>query len=114
MSDLIKLGDQVLKKLNQLPKNPGIYKFLNKDKKVIYIGKAKNLSNRTKSYYLNSKNRSKKVNRLTSEAHFLDVILTSTELEALLLEQYSIKKHRPKFNLQFKDDKGYPWIKRLS
>tara|TARA_B100001013_G_scaffold176658_1_gene106179 strand:+ start:3074 stop:4900 length:1827 start_codon:yes stop_codon:yes gene_type:complete len=110
MSNLIIIGDQVLKQLNQLPKNPGIYKFLDKDKKIIYIGKAKNLSNRTKSYYLNLKNRSKKVNRLTSEACYLEVILTSTELEALLLEQYAIKEHRPKFNLQFKDDKGYPWI----
>ena len=110
MPDLICLGDKVLKQLSALPKNPGIYKFLDINQEIIYIGKAKNLSTRIRSYFLNLKNKSKKLNTLISEASFLDITITSTELEALLLEQHSIKQHRPKFNVQFKDDKGYPWI----
>ena len=110
MSNIIYLGDGVLKELHELPNTPGIYKFLNEDKEIIYIGKAKDLSRRTKSYFSNLKNKTRKLKTLISETHFLDITITSTELEALLLEQHSIKQHRPKFNVQFKDDKGYPWI----
>jgi len=110
MSEIISLENQVLKKLNHLPNSPGIYKFFNAQKKILYIGKAKNLSSRTKSYFSNIKNKSNKLKSLISEARLLEITLTSNELEALLLEQHLIKKHLPKFNVQFKDDKGYPWI----
>ena len=111
MSNIIYLGDEAQKELHELPNTPGIYKFLNEDKEIIYIGKAKDLSKRTKSYFSNLKNKTRKLKTLISETRFLDITITSTELEALLLEQHSIKQHRPKFNVQFKDDKGYPWIK---
>ena len=110
MSEIIELGGHVLKKLSELPKDPGIYKFLDKRREVLYIGKAKNLSNRTKSYFTKLNNRSKKLKTLIAESRFLEITLTSSELEALLLEQYSIKQYLPKFNVQFKDSKGYPWI----
>ena len=110
MSEIITLENQVLKKLSQLPNNPGVYKFFSPQKKILYIGKAKNISSRTKSYFSNIRNKSNKLKALISEASFLEITLTSNELEALLLEQHLIKEHRPKFNIQFKDDKGYPWI----
>ena len=78
---------------------------------IIYIGKAKNLKNRVKSYFSRKNSKSKKEISLLLDASYLAITLTNTELEALLLEQHFIKKWKPKFNIQFKDDKGYPWIK---
>ena len=111
MQNSISLTDKKTKNLNFLPTEPGIYRFLDSKKEVIYIGKAKNLRKRVKSYFSKSKVKSKKLKRLTSESIFLEMTITSTELEALLLEQHSIKELKPKYNVQFKDDKGYPWIK---
>jgi len=97
--------------LKDLPKEPGIYKFLDEKKIPLYIGKAKNVKNRVPSYFKNSKDRTKKIKNLIKESSYLDISLTKNELEALLLEQYLIKEYKPKFNVQFKDDKGYPWIR---
>lgn len=97
--------------INSLPKRPGVYKFLDKSKNPIYIGKAKNLKNRISSYFRESVDNSKKLKKLLGNLSSIEVILTNTELEALLMEQYQIKEEKPKFNVQFKDDKGYPWIK---
>ena len=97
--------------LRKLPTNPGIYKFIRKDNNPIYIGKAKNLRKRVTSYFRASKDKTQKIKNLVKEALFIDITITNTELEALLLEQHQIKEFRPKFNVQFKDDKGYPWIK---
>ena len=77
---------------------------------TIYIGKAKSLKNRLMSYFRISA-RTKKIKRLFDQAKFIDLSLTNTELEAFLYEQFLIKEYKPKFNVQFKDDKGYPWIK---
>ena len=97
--------------INHPYKNAGIYKFLGLNKDVLYIGKAKNLHNRLSSYFRISKTTSPKLKNLISEAKFLNIIITDSELEALLLEQHEIKEHRPKYNVVFKDDKGYPWIR---
>tara|TARA_Y100001970_G_C14250197_1_gene871265 strand:+ start:3338 stop:5179 length:1842 start_codon:yes stop_codon:yes gene_type:complete len=97
--------------LKSLPQKPGVYKFLDERAFPIYIGKAKNLRNRVSSYFRQSSNKTKKVNRLVDSLKSIEVTLTNTELEALLLEQHLIKEKKPKFNAQFKDDKGYPWIK---
>ena len=97
--------------LKDLPKEPGIYKFLDEKKIPLYIGKAKNVKNRVPSYFKNSKDRTKKIKNLIKESRYLDIALTKNELEALLLEQHLIKETKPKFNVQFKDDKGYPWIR---
>ncbi len=93
-----------------VPKNPGVYKFLDKSKKHLYIGKAKYLNKRLASYFRVA-SRSKKIDKLFDSAKFIELSLTNTELESLLYEQFLIKKYKPKFNVQFKDDKGYPWIK---
>tara|TARA_X000000368_G_scaffold226576_1_gene178822 strand:+ start:4137 stop:5978 length:1842 start_codon:yes stop_codon:yes gene_type:complete len=97
--------------LRDLPKNPGVYKFLDESKKVIYIGKAKNLRNRIPSYFANSSNKTKKLKKLVYLLKSIEITITNSELEALLLEQYLIKEKKPKFNVQFKDDKGFPRIK---
>jgi len=97
--------------LNSLPKKPGVYRFLDKSKNPIYIGKAKNLKNRVSSYFRGSVSNSKKTKKLIDNLRGIEFTLTNTELEALLMEQYLIKEVKPKFNVQFKDDKGYPWIK---
>ena len=97
--------------LNSLPKEPGVYKFFNKLGKAIYIGKAKDLRLRVSSYFKDSDVILEKTKKLVETSNYLEIILTNNELEALLLEQYLIKEERPKFNVQFKDDKGYPWIR---
>ena len=97
--------------LHDLPKNPGVYKFLDESKKTIYIGKAKNLRNRISSYFANSSNKTKKLKKLVYLLKSIEITITNSELEALLLEQYLIKEKKPKFNVQFKDDKGFPRIK---
>lgn len=111
MKHILSLKGDLKYFFQDLPKNPGVYQFINKKQKTIYIGKAKNLKSRIISYFQESKNRSQKAKNLINESKFIEIILTKNELEALLLEQHLIKEIKPKFNVQFKDDKGYPWIK---
>ncbi len=96
--------------IKQIPKSPGVYKFLDTYGNPLYIGKAKLLNKRFSSYFRKS-SRSKKIEKLLTQAKYLEFAITNTELESLLHEQYLIKELKPKFNVQFKDDKGYPWIK---
>ncbi len=96
--------------IKEIPKLPGVYKFLDSSGIPLYIGKAKLLNKRVASYFRKSY-KSKKIEKLLSKAKFIEIALTNTELESLLYEQYLIKELKPKFNVQFKDDKGYPWIK---
>ena len=103
--------DSVKLFLKELPSKPGVYKFQDKKHNSIYIGKAKNIRNRVTSYFSESKSKSKKVKSIVNESNYLDLVITKTELEALLFEQIRIKEEKPKYNVQFKDDKGYPWIK---
>ncbi len=93
-----------------IPQCPGVYKFLDSSRRPLYIGKAKSLKKRLASYFRMS-SRPEKINKLLEIAKFIEFSLTNTELESLLHEQYLIKNYQPKFNVQFKDDKGYPWIK---
>jgi len=97
--------------LKTIPRKPGVYKFLNKSKQPIYIGKAKNLQKRISSYFRDSTGTSNKIKKLINSLQSFEITITNTELEALLMEQYLIKDRKPKFNVQFKDDKGYPWIR---
>ena len=97
--------------VKNLPMEPGVYKFLDEKKVPIYIGKAKNIKNRVTSYFRDSESQSKKIKKLVRSSKKIEIILTSSELEALLVEQHLIKQTKPRFNVQFKDDKGYPWIK---
>ena len=102
--------DELKDFIKEIPQSPGVYKFLDKSKSPLYIGKAKTLNKRVASYFRKS-SRSKKIENLLRQAYFIEFALTNTELESLLHEQFLIKELKPKFNVQFKDDKGYPWIK---
>ena len=97
--------------LDNLPTRPGVYLMKDRYGKIIYIGKAINLRNRVRSYFHASANHPPKVQRLVSRISDIDFIVTDSELEALILECNLIKRHRPRFNVRFKDDKRYPYIK---
>ena len=97
--------------LKSIPTLPGVYQFKNKDNKIIYIGKAKNLKNRVRSYFQNQKNKSSKTVSMMKNAYDLDWIVVENEVEALLTEANLIKKYRPKYNVLMKDDKSYPYIR---
>ncbi len=102
---------ELRKKAMALPTTPGVYIMKNKDKKIIYIGKAKALKNRVSSYFGSHSNHSLKVIRMVQNVDNFDYILCDTEFEALVLECSLIKQHMPKYNILLKDDKGYNYIK---
>lgn len=102
---------ELRKKAMALPLQPGVYIMKNKDKKIIYIGKAKKLKNRVSSYFGSHSNHSLKVIRMVENVDDFDYILVDTEFEALVLECSLIKQHMPKYNILLKDDKGYNYIK---
>ena len=93
---------------SNIPEHPGVYRFYNKQDKVIYVGKAKNLKNRLNNYF--QTNLATKTYRMVHEAVRVDWTIVSTELEALALEFSWIKQYQPKYNVQFKDDKSYPYL----
>ena len=94
-----------------LPTTPGVYIMKDKNKKIIYIGKAKALKNRVSSYFGSHTNHTLKVIRMVEHADDFDYILCDSEFEALVLECSLIKQHQPKYNILLKDDKGYNYIK---
>ena len=102
---------ELRKKAMALPLQPGVYIMKNKDKKIIYIGKAKKLKNRVSSYFGSHSNHSLKVIRMVENVDDFDYILVDTEFEALVLECSLIKQHMPKYNILLKDDKVYNYIK---
>ena len=92
----------------ELPENSGIYQFYDEYEKLLYVGKAKNLKNRVSSYL--NKGSNKKASLLRNQIRYLELIITNTESDALILEQSLIRKKKPPFNVQFRDDKSYPMI----
>lgn len=99
----------LLKKALNLPEKPGVYTYYDKNGKVIYVGKAKNLKNRVTSYFQSGRNA--KTEKLVNTAANFEIIVTETELQALLTECSLIKRHNPFFNIKLKDSKGYPYIR---
>jgi excinuclease ABC subunit C len=98
-------------RVKDFPTQAGVYLMKNQVDKIIYVGKAKNLRNRVRSYLTDSKDHSPKTKILVSHIIEIEYIITKTEVEAFLLEASLIKKHRPKYNIRLKDDKSYPYIK---
>ena len=98
-------------KLAQLPSNPGVYQFRSKEGKVIYVGKAKNLRNRVRSYFQGRRPHDAKTTALVTRIADLEIIVTDSVVEALILEDTLIKKLRPRYNIMLRDDKTYPWIR---
>lgn len=104
--------EHLKEKLSLLPNKPGCYLMKDKNGTVIYVGKAKVLKNRVRSYFTGSHDG--KTLRLVQEIADFEYIVTSSNIEALLLEMNLIKKHEPKYNVNLKDDKSYPYIKITS
>ena len=104
------IGKEVIKKeLPLMPKLPGVYRMLNAKNEILYVGKAKNLTNRLKSY-VSEKNHIIRTERMLSQTKKLEITTTSNESEALLLEANLIKKYKPKYNILLRDDKSFPFI----
>ena len=105
------MKDKVEEKLKLLPTNAGVYLMKNELGKIIYVGKAINLKNRVKSYFQSSRNHSPKVSSMVQNIYDFEYIITTNEIEALILECNLIKKYRPKYNISLRDDKTYPYVK---
>ncbi len=103
-------NEQLETKLNNLPSNSGVYQFINDKGKIIYVGKAKNLRNRVRSYFYNNVTNVKTA-ALVCKISNLELIVTDNEIEALVLENNLIKQFKPRYNVNLKDDKSYPYIK---
>jgi len=95
--------------LTQLTERPGVYRMFNQSAKIIYVGKAKNLKRRVSSYFKKSHDEIKTAS-MVSQVAYIEVTVTDTESEALILENTLIKRHKPKYNILFRDDKSYPYI----
>ena len=102
------MNNTLKQKLETIPHLPGSYQYYNKDKEIIYVGKAKDLNKRVRSYFVGAHDA--KTTKLVSEIDDLEYIITSTEEEALVLEINLIKKHMPKYNISLTDDRRYPYI----
>ena len=106
---LIEIKDHPTRIIKNIPSKPGTYRMLDSSEKVLYVGKAKNLKKRIPSYF--NKNESHaKTRLLMSNVASLDLTVTNTENEALILEYSLIKRYRPKYNVVLRDDKSYPYI----
>ena len=101
----------VEEKLKLLPDKPGVYIMKNDYGKIIYVGKAIVLKNRVRQYFQSNKNHTPKVRAMVSHIADFEIIMTHSEVEALILECNLIKKHRPRYNISLKDDKSYPYVK---
>lgn len=97
-------------KLENLPNSPGVYQHKDAEGKVLYVGKAKNLRNRVRQYFQKSRGLDSRIEKMLGKATDLEVIVTDSEVEALILEANLIKKLKPRYNVNLKDDKSYPYI----
>ena len=103
--------DTIAEKLKNLPHNPGVYIMKDISNEILYIGKAISLKNRVRQYFQNSSGHALRISVMIEKINDFEIILTDSELEALILEYNLIKKHRPKYNVALKDDKSYSYIK---
>jgi len=100
----------LLDKIKNLPEKPGVYQFLDEKGKIIYIGKAKSLKKRVASYFNKRRHENNKIRVLVSRIFDIRHIVVNSESDALLLENNLIKKYQPRYNINLKDDKTFPWI----
>ena len=111
LNDSLKKREKFLPKLKNLPSLPGVYLLKNENNDILYIGKAKSLRNRVRSYFQKSGSHNLRIKIMVSLVRDLSIILTDTEAEALILEEQLIKTHLPRYNVTLKDDKSYPYCK---
>lgn len=98
-------------KIKDVPNDPGVYMMLDENGEIIYVGKAKNLKNRLRSYFFNLSNRTAKVMAMLEHVADFRYIICASEVDALLTENNLIKKHSPRYNILLKDDKAYPFLR---
>lgn len=110
MGASLEINPELKKELDHLPDRPGVYIFRNRAGRAIYVGKAVSLPNRLRSYF-QARGLPERIRRMVEEAVRLEYIVTDTEAEALVLECNLIKRYRPKYNIDLKDDKSYPYIR---
>lgn len=103
-------GINVKDKVDHLPMSPGVYMFKDSEKRLLYVGKAKRLRNRVRSYFQDSRNHDGRIRLMVRKIADLEVIVTDSEAEALILENNLIKKHHPRYNILYRDDKTYPYV----
>src|SRR5574344_693292 len=104
-------SDSIKNALAVLPDKPGVYLMHDAEGKVIYVGKAVVLKNRVRSYFRNLASHTPKVRAMVAKIAEIETIITSSEVDALILECNLIKKYRPRYNISLKDDKTYPYLK---
>lgn len=102
--------EKLREKIDHLPQSPGVYQFFDKNRTVLYVGKAKRLRTRVRSYFRESANHDGRIRLMVSKIDDLEVIVTDSESEALILENHLIKKLHPRYNIMYRDDKSYPYI----
>ena len=105
------MNENLREKIKKLPENSGVYLMKDADKNIIYVGKAKVLKNRVSQYFRKNSNHPPKVAHMVTQIEDFEYIVTSNEIEALVLESNLIKQYRPYYNILMRDDKSYPYIK---
>ena len=108
---MVAVSKELALKLKNLPTSPGVYLFKNARGKIIYIGKAKNLRNRVRTYFQASNHHDAKTARMVSRVADLELMATENEIESLILEANLVHEHKPRYNVRLKDDKHFPYIK---
>lgn len=103
-------NEQIKQQVKNMPKLPGCYQYFDNTGEIIYIGKAKNLYNRVNSYFMGDKKDSPKLQVMVPQIESVECIVVNSEIEALILENELIKKHKPKYNILLKDDKKFPYF----
>ena len=98
-------------KLDMLPTKPGIYQFIGQKGQILYVGKAKNIRNRVKSYFQKSRSLDPRLMIMVKKISDLEFIITDSDVEALILEANLIREHKPRYNINLKDDKSFPYIR---
>ncbi|MCC7233354.1 MAG: excinuclease ABC subunit UvrC [Bacteroidia bacterium] len=104
------MSEHIERILSTLPDRPGVYQFYDREGTLLYVGKAKSLRKRVSSYFQKDRHESGKTTVLVRKTEDIKTLLVDTEMDALLLENSLIKKHQPRYNVNLKDDKTYPWI----
>lgn len=104
------MNDRIAKILENLPAQPGVYIYRDANRAVLYVGKAKRLKNRVRSYFQDSRNHDGRIRIMISKIDDIELIVTDSESEALILENTLIKEHAPRYNVMYRDDKSYPYI----
>ena len=114
IKSISKFPESLILKINQAPVDPGCYLFKNEQSKIIYIGKAKNLKNRVKTYFTQTQSKDPKTQSLVKKIHEIEFFATHSEVEALILENTLIKQYHPRYNILLKDDKTFPYVRITS